>query len=51
VLKPRASDPDSMGSVDPKSGSGSRIAKMTNKNRKKVKKFHVLKSRMFSFEV
>ncbi len=32
------------------SGSGSRRAKMTHKNRKKVKKFHVLKSWMFPFE-
>jgi hypothetical protein len=32
------------------SGSGSRRAKMTHKNRKKFTKFHVLKCRMFSFE-
>jgi hypothetical protein len=47
-------DPDSIGSVDPdpysESGSGSRRAKMTHKSRKKIKKFHVLKYRMFSFE-
>jgi hypothetical protein len=32
------------------SESGPRRAKMTHKNRKKVKKFHVLKFWMFSFE-
>jgi hypothetical protein len=32
------------------SGSGSRRAKMTHKNRKKVKKFQCLKYGMFSFE-
>jgi hypothetical protein len=31
-------------------GSGSRRAKMTHKNRKKVKNFHVLKCWMFFFE-
>ncbi len=44
-------DPDSIRSVDPDSGSGSKRAKMIHKNRKKVKKFHdVLKCWMFSFE-
>jgi hypothetical protein len=51
----RIADPDSIGSVDPdsdlESGSGSRRAKMTHKNRKKFKKkFHVLKCWMASFE-
>jgi hypothetical protein len=32
------------------SESGSRRAKMTHKNRKKIKKFHVLKCWMFSFK-
>jgi hypothetical protein len=31
-------------------GSGSRRAKMTHKNKKKVQNFHVLKYWMFSFE-
>jgi hypothetical protein len=46
------SDPDSIRSVDsyPESGSGSRRAKMTHKNRKKIEKFYVLKFWMFSFE-
>ncbi len=46
------SDPDSIRLVDPdsESGPGSRRAKMTNKNRKKVKKFHVFMCWMFSFE-
>ncbi len=45
-------NPDSIGSVDPDpySGSGSRMAKITHKSRKKIKKFHVLKCWMFSFE-
>jgi hypothetical protein len=49
-------DPDLIRSADPdpdpysESGSGSRRAKMTHKRRKKVKKFHVLKCRTFSFE-
>jgi hypothetical protein len=36
---PRVADPDSIGSVDPdsESGSGSRRAKMTHKSRKKLK--------------
>jgi hypothetical protein len=46
-------DPDSFGSVDPdpysESGSGSRRAKMTHKSRK-IKKFHVLKCWMYSFD-
>jgi hypothetical protein len=51
----RVSDPDSIRSVDPdpdpysESGSGSRRAKMTHKSRK-IKKVHVLKCWMFSFE-
>jgi hypothetical protein len=50
------SDPDWISSVDPypdpdsESGSKSRRAKITQKNRKKVKKFHVLKCWMFSFD-
>jgi hypothetical protein len=48
------SDPDSIRPVDPdphlESGSGSRRAKMTHKGRKIIKKFHVLKCWMFSFE-
>jgi hypothetical protein len=36
--------------LDPDSGFGYRKEKMTHKNRKKVKKFHVLKCWMFSFE-
>jgi hypothetical protein len=47
-------DPDSIRSVDPdpylEFGSGSRKAKMEHKSRKKLKKFHVLKFWMFSFE-
>jgi hypothetical protein len=45
-------DPDSIGSVDPdpESGSRSRRAKMTHKSRKKLKKFHVFKCWMASFE-
>ncbi len=46
-------DPDSIGSVDPDSetGSGSRRAKITHKSReKKIKKFHVLKCWMAFFE-
>ncbi len=45
-------DPDLIRSVDPdsESGSGSRRVKMTHKIRKKIKKFHVLKCWMFSFE-
>ncbi len=37
----RVADPDSIGSVDPDSdsGSGSRRAKMTHKSRKKIKNF------------
>jgi hypothetical protein len=53
-LDDRVANPDSIGPVDPdpysESGSGSRRAKMTHKSRKKVKKFHVLKCWMFSFE-
>jgi hypothetical protein len=36
--------------VDQDPESRSRRAKMTDKNRKKVKKYHVLKCWMFSFE-
>jgi hypothetical protein len=32
------------------SGSGSRRAKMTHKNRKKLRNFNILKCGMFSFE-
>jgi hypothetical protein len=41
----RVVDPDSIGSVDPdsESGSGSRRAKMTLKSRQKFVKVHVLK--------
>ncbi len=44
-------DLDSIRTVDqdPESGSGSRRAKMTHKNRKKFRKF-ILKCLMFSFE-
>jgi hypothetical protein len=42
-------DPDSIGSVDPESGSGSRRAKMTHKSREKFVKVHVLKCWMASF--
>ncbi len=46
-------DADSMGPLDPdpdtQSGSGSRRAKMTHKNRKKLKNF-IFKCWMFSFE-
>jgi hypothetical protein len=35
---------------DSESGSGSRRLKITNKIRKIIKKFHVLKGWMFSFE-
>jgi hypothetical protein len=45
-------DPDSTRPVDPdsESGSESRRAKMTHKNIKKVKKCHVLKCWIISFE-
>ncbi len=42
-------DPDSIGSVDPDSGSGSRRAKMTHISRQKFVKVHVLKCWMASF--
>ncbi len=42
-------DLDTIGSVDPDSGSGSRRAKMTHKSRKKLQ-VHVLKCWMASFE-
>jgi hypothetical protein len=50
--KNRVADPDSIGSVDPdsESGSGSRRAKMTHKSRQKFVKVHVLKCWMASFE-
>jgi hypothetical protein len=43
-IRPVDPDPDS------KSESGSRMAKMSYKTRKKVKKYHVLNSWIFSFE-
>jgi hypothetical protein len=43
-------DPDSIRSVDPDSESGSRRAKITHKNRIMLRKFHVLKCWMFSFD-
>jgi hypothetical protein len=51
IVNTSVSDSDSI-RINQVSGSGSesRRAKMTQKNRKKVKKIHVLKSWMFSFE-
>ncbi len=46
----RVVDPDSIGSVDPDSESGSGRAKMTHKSRQKFLKVHVLKCWMASFE-
>jgi hypothetical protein len=43
-------DPGSATLIANKQRFGSRRAKMTNKNRKKVKKYHVLKRWMFSFK-
>jgi hypothetical protein len=50
IIINRVADTDSIGSVDPESGSGSRRTKITNKSRIKNMQFLVLKCWMFSFE-
>jgi hypothetical protein len=54
TLATSVSDPDSIRSVDPypesEYGFGSRRAKIIHINRKKLRKFHVLKCWMFSSE-
>jgi hypothetical protein len=49
-LEPAANNVISVSDPDQESGFGSRRAKMTHRNRKKITKFHVLKRWMFSFE-